>query len=112
MPVNEPIAPHFVWVLLGFLILLAVLSYVIELSTAGDDHPTPDQYWKAGIFYANHDDPALFVRKRSRRGWTLNYGHRWSWAVLALQVLLVLVPILFAALPVLNLIRRVRLHPR
>nr|BBH94967.1 hypothetical protein KTA_31660 [Thermogemmatispora argillosa] len=34
-----------------------------------------DRYWKAGFFYVNRDDPALFVERRVGVGWTVNMGH-------------------------------------
>jgi len=47
---------------------------------------TPDNCWRWGIFYVNPDDPALFVKKRYGLGHTLNFGKRWSWAIVALLV--------------------------
>jgi len=43
----------------------------------------PDNAWKLGIFYYNPDDPALMVRRRFTPGYTLNFGNRMSWAVVA-----------------------------
>ncbi|HZS41362.1 MAG TPA: DUF5808 domain-containing protein [Polyangia bacterium] len=45
---------------------------------------TSDARWKWGLFYADADDPALFVEKRFGIGYTLNFGNRWSWIILAL----------------------------
>jgi uncharacterized membrane protein len=44
---------------------------------------SPDACWKAGVFYFNHDDSAIFVEKRFGLGYTLNFGNPWSWAILA-----------------------------
>jgi uncharacterized membrane protein len=59
-----------------------------------------DQYWYAGVFYNNPDDPALFVPKRFGLGWTLNFGHPQAKLVLigVLVVILVtsLLPVLIA----------------
>jgi uncharacterized membrane protein len=33
-------------------------------------------FWVAGVFYVNADDPRLLVKKPSGGGWTLNYAHR------------------------------------
>jgi uncharacterized membrane protein len=53
------------------------------------------EFWR-GVFYINPDDPALFVPKRYGIGYTLNFGNRWSWFVMALILLLVALPIIIA----------------
>jgi uncharacterized membrane protein len=55
---------------------------------------TRDARWKWGLFYADRADPALFVEKRFGIGWTLNFGNRWSWAILALSAAVPLASIL------------------
>jgi Family of unknown function (DUF5808) len=60
--------------------LLAVLSLLVPILARRDDR-TPDRCWKAGIFYVNPADPALFVEKRHGIGYTLNFGNPWSWVV-------------------------------
>jgi uncharacterized membrane protein len=90
--------------IIGIGLLLAVLSYFLPAQT-GRGSNTPERCWKAGIFYVNHDDPVLFVEKRFGVGYTLNFGNRWSWAVLAVIVVLVLAPIIFAILSVLRIAR-------
>jgi uncharacterized membrane protein len=58
---------------------------------------TAGGWW--GPFYVNPSDPALFVRKRWAligrlgRGYTLNFGNRWAWVILAGGMLLALVPV-------------------
>jgi uncharacterized membrane protein len=47
----------------------------------------PESCWKAGIFYVNPDDPAIFVEKRYGIGYTLNFGHPLSWLILGLSIL-------------------------
>jgi uncharacterized membrane protein len=42
-----------------------------------------DRFWKAGVFYFNRDDPALMVAKRFGAGWTLNFGNRLAWLLIA-----------------------------
>ena len=67
---------------------LAFLSYYVMLmvraarsgSPIGDR--TPDSCWKLGIFYINPSDPSLWIAKRFGIGYTLNFGNRWSWALL------------------------------
>ena len=97
-------APVFiVWLVIGVGLLLAVLSYFLPQRRG--ERSTPDRCWKAGIFYVNRDDPSLFVEKRFGVGYTLNFGNRWSWAVLAMIMILVLAPILLAVLAVLRVAR-------
>ena len=38
-----------------------------------------DAHWKAGVFYWNPDDPAVFVAKRFSVGWTMNFARPASW---------------------------------
>ena len=45
-----------------------------------------DQYWLAGLFYHNRQDPALFVQRRSGPGYTLNFGNLFSWPLAAFFV--------------------------
>ncbi|HHQ47484.1 MAG TPA: DUF1648 domain-containing protein [Acidobacteria bacterium] len=44
---------------------------------------TEDRYWKLGLLYVNPDDPAIFVEKRFGIGYTVNFGNRWAWLILA-----------------------------
>ena len=60
-----------------------------------------DQYWSAGIFYNNPDDPALFVPKRFGLGWTLNFGHPQAKLVLIGVLVVILVTSLLPVLTVL-----------
>jgi uncharacterized membrane protein len=55
---------------------------------------TSDKNWKWGIFYSNPENPALFVRKRSGLGWTLNFANPWSWAVIAIIGVAVVLPLM------------------
>ncbi len=64
-------------------------------------HPPPDReraHWKCGLFYVNRGDPALFVPKRLGTGWTLNFGRRAAWLVLALLLATPLVLAVIVAL--------------
>lgn len=49
------------------------VRYVEGASAVGD--ASPDRAWKAGLFYFNPDDPAIFVETRMGVGWTLNFGN-------------------------------------
>src|SRR5436309_3070492 len=60
------------------------------------DHRENAQFWVAGGFYVNRDDPRLLVEKRSGLGWTFNFAHPISWWLTeGLFVLLGLVQLLF-----------------
>ncbi len=54
--------------------------------------PQSDSYWKAGVFYYNPNDPAIFVAKRVGIGYTMNFANKMSWLVMAGVVVLVLLP--------------------
>ena len=72
--------------------LVAVGTFSLLLLGLGRTGPRPpDDAWK-GSFYSNRNDPALLVPKRFGIGYTLNFGNPWSWAVLALVLLMVAVP--------------------
>ena len=43
-----------------------------------------EHYRLGGRIYINPQDPQLWVEKRFGIGWTLNFGNRWAWPVLAL----------------------------
>jgi len=49
---------------------------------AGTDRDD-DRFWKAGLLYVNRDDPAIVVGARFGVGWTLNFGNRTAWLILA-----------------------------
>ncbi len=38
-----------------------------------------DQWWVAGVFYVNSNDPRLLVEKRSGLGTTFNFAHPIAW---------------------------------
>jgi uncharacterized membrane protein len=42
-----------------------------------------DRFWKAGLLYVNRDDPAIVVGARFGVGWTLNFGNRVAWLMIA-----------------------------
>ena len=56
---------------------------------AGDR--TPDSCWKAGVFYFNPADPAIFLEKRFGLGYTLNFANLWSWVIMVAVLLVPLV---------------------
>lgn len=95
--IRQPLFPS-VWILLGTILLLVLLALLPLLVHPGQRRP--DEFWKAGRFYVNPDDPALFVPKRFGIGYTLNFGNRWSWLVLALILLMLALPIILSAVAV------------
>ena len=93
-----PVAPVIALVLTFVVVLTVVLVRAgrERARLAGGAHPRTDaaigghpadRCWKAGIFYVNPDDPALFVEKRFGIGYTLNFAHPVSWLVLSLAIL-------------------------
>ncbi|MFJ8088915.1 DUF1648 domain-containing protein [Lysinibacillus sp. NPDC095746] len=89
-----PLFIVFMFVSLGGLILLIwKLSNSNERfvdlhtnETAADD----DRYWKWGIVYLNKNDPSLLVQKKYGVGWTVNLANKWSYIIL----LVIFLPIL------------------
>ena len=86
-------------VILGFVFSLIRLGQggsraALATGTAQGDH-TPDACWKWGVFYFNPADPSILIEKRFGIGYTLNLGNRWSWAALAV---LILVPLALTGL--------------
>ena len=59
-------------------------------SRAGAVNRDDDRYWKLGLLYYNHEDPAVFVPKRFGVGWTINFARP---AGAGLLVGLLLIPI-------------------
>lgn len=54
-----------------------------------------DRFWKLGLLYVNHDDPAVFVPKRFGIGWTVNFARPTAVALLVgVIVVTLLVPVL------------------
>ena len=88
---------------------ITMLAFAVSLLRAGQggsreapataavpegDH-TPDACWKWGLFYVNPADPALLIEKRFGVGYTVNFGNRWSWALLVLILAPVAVGLIF-----------------
>jgi uncharacterized membrane protein len=76
----------------GILLLIAVyFSRMIRLSrsttAAARGDRTPDACWKLGLFYFNPADPSVLVAYRFGIGYTLNFGNRWTWAVLGVIII-------------------------
>jgi uncharacterized membrane protein len=56
-----------------------VRGLALATGTDRDD----DRFWKAGLLYVNRDDPAVAVAARFGAGWTLNFGNRAAWLIIA-----------------------------
>lgn len=91
-------APHWLIpvVMLASVTGIIFWGYSKISSPAPDATPEPqsDSYWKAGMFYYNPDDPAIFVAKRVGIGFTINFANKIAWLVLAGIVLIGLLPAL------------------
>ena len=81
--------------LLGSLVfvLWLVLYSATSLRSLPREPVRNPQAWRAGIFYYDPEDPALFVPKRSGLGYTFNFGRP---SAIVLTVALLLLPIAIA----------------
>jgi uncharacterized membrane protein len=87
--------------LIFVILLVAVGGAVLSLGWAqsrpgatGDG--TPDDCWKWGMVYVNPADPAIVVQKRSGLGWTLNFGRRTTWIIMAILIACTVLPLLLS----------------
>jgi uncharacterized membrane protein len=94
----QPLLNLPVWVvpLAPMVFLVPVIFLMWRRFTAASDppDPTPNECWKAGVFYYNPDDAALFVEKRAGFGYTLNFGNAWCYVLIG-GILLILFTIRF-----------------
>lgn len=108
-PIGSFLLTVFVLEAVLFVILIRMGQAGANLSRAGaesemvpQEHPvgdrTPDQCWRAGMFYVNPDDPAILVEKRFGIGYTLNFGHPAAWLLTALILAVVILPLLIGFL--------------
>lgn len=84
-----PLYPQYMraeWIAPIILTLTALLILPILRTSASSEatvESTPDDAWKMGLFYYNPGGPALMVEKRMGIGYTLNFGNRLSWLMIA-----------------------------
>jgi len=75
----------------------AVVGLVVFAARLGRGIPREPERnpaaWRAGVFYVDRKDPALFVPKRSGFGYTFNFGHP---AAIVLTVATLVVPLAVA----------------
>ena len=88
-------SPFSAWLIFGPIAAVGTFSLLL-LRLGRTGRRPPDASWK-GSFYSNANDPALLVPKRYEIGYTLNFGNPWSWAVLGVVLLMVVVPFIFLA---------------
>lgn len=93
---------------LGPVVTFATIAVLIYWSyrkltspVASDETPDPmsDRYWKAGIFYYNPGDPAIFVAKRVGIGYTMNFASTWAWVIVLGTLAVILLPIVLLRHP-------------
>jgi hypothetical protein len=95
----NPLPPGFLWMFVGAIVVIGILSFLIPLMARGTKTPNKDA-WRGGIFYFNREDPALFVPKRFGIGYTLNFANPWSWVVIGILVVIIFTPFIFTAISV------------
>jgi len=80
-----------------WLTFAAVVGLVLLAARTGRGIPREPERnpsaWRAGVFYVDRNDPALFVPKRAGFGYTFNFGHP---AALPLTLLTLVVPLAVA----------------
>jgi uncharacterized membrane protein len=83
--------PMFVMLMLPLAGVAVGIWLMARANAEPDDTPadnTPDECWKWGWIYYNPNDPTLLVEKRFGLGYTFNFAHWQSWAVLGGGLLL------------------------
>lgn len=83
--------------LVASILILTVYLSRKKLIQQTDPSHQEDNYWKAGMFYYNPEDPAVFVSKRVGLGWTVNFAHPVSWFIIIGILLIPIVPIVISA---------------
>jgi uncharacterized membrane protein len=86
---------HYVplWVvMLTMIVYFVVLGSIVFRAMGATNEPgtediTPDECWRAGQFYYNPEDAAIFVQTRVGSSYTLNFGNRASWFLVGLILL-------------------------
>jgi uncharacterized membrane protein len=76
--------------------LIGSLIYLGKLNRdpGGGPGNTPDECWRVGgRIYYNPDDPVLMVEKRMGLGYTINFGNRLAWVLIAFTLACLLVPV-------------------
>jgi hypothetical protein len=77
-------------VILASTVPFAVQLVLLTRDPGSGTDGTPDECWKLGLVYFNPADPAVMVEKRFGVGYTVNFGNRALWWIVAGGVLLIL----------------------
>jgi uncharacterized membrane protein len=77
-------------VILASTVPFAVQLVLLMREPGSGTDGTPDECWKLGLVYFNPADPAVMVEKRFGVGYTVNFGNRALWWIVAAGVLLIL----------------------
>lgn len=96
--------PYFFPLFIGFIVVsLGGLTLLIWKLTKSNEHfddlhtnetaAADDRYWKWGILYINKNDPSLLVQKKFGVGWTVNLANKWSYIILFVILLPILLTI-------------------
>lgn len=89
---DDAVAPPWAfWALLGA-IAVTTVWLVVTAVRAGRESDADHEGWiLGGLFYANPDDPDVFVPYRAGTGVTVNFGHARGWLVMGLILLPVII---------------------
>lgn len=83
-----PLAHTPLWLFVAPAIVFVIGAMVWQYQFLNDPgrraESTPDACWHLGQIYYNPQDPAIFVQKRLGLGYTVNFGNRISWVLLAM----------------------------
>jgi uncharacterized membrane protein len=82
-------------------LVIGGLSVLFPLLIWKRQPPPNENAWR-GVFYYDPADPSLFVPKRFGIGYTLNFANPWSWVVLGLIFVVVLLPVVLTAISLHN----------
>lgn len=82
-------SPLFAALIVLFLLMLGRVFYRMfkTANEPGADDYTPPEYWRGGMIYYNPDDPAIYVQTPVGGFYSLNFGNRESWFLIARIVL-------------------------
>ncbi|MGD0788408.1 MAG: DUF1648 domain-containing protein [Terracidiphilus sp.] len=82
-------SPLFASLIVVSLLMLVRIFYRMfkTANEPGDGDYTAPEYWRGGMVYYNPDDPAIYVQTPVGGFYTLNFGNRASWFLLARIVL-------------------------
>jgi uncharacterized membrane protein len=82
-------SPLFASLIVLFFLMLGRIVYRMfkTANEPGEGDYTPPENWRGGMVYYNPDDPAIFVQTPVGGFYSLNFGNRASWLLLARIVL-------------------------